>query len=179
MIKNDRPQTVEVKGSAADTSLLTDLTPHDIEVVGKWIRANIEHSDTECPHNSYSLKHLLEADTGIYLTNNQYKDAMLLAGFKPITENEINWRFRCSYIPDKIRNLNPFAIWARSANDITAPERDFISDMENDKDFPIFAEHQIILDYLGIEGACDGAIEAFEALWDKYLQEIRQKKDRR
>ena len=42
-------------------------------------------------HNSYELKHQIERELGIYLTNNQMKDAMLQEGFRPVKENEINW----------------------------------------------------------------------------------------
>ena len=42
------------------------------------------------------IKHLLERDTGIYLTNNEFKDAMLQAGYEPVDPNELNWHYRIS-----------------------------------------------------------------------------------
>jgi len=35
----------------------------------------------------------MEEQTGIYVTNNQMKDAMLMEGFRPVKENELNWVF--------------------------------------------------------------------------------------
>lgn len=45
---------------------------------------------------SYGLKHVFEKDTDIYLTNGQFKGAMLLAGFKPKDRTELNWNFNIS-----------------------------------------------------------------------------------
>ena len=42
------------------------------------------------------MKHLLERDTKIYMTNNQFKDAMLLCGYEPVDERLLNWNYRIS-----------------------------------------------------------------------------------
>ena len=36
---------------------------------------------------------MLERDTGIYMTNNQFKDAMLACDFLPMNERELNWHY--------------------------------------------------------------------------------------
>ena len=36
---------------------------------------------------------MLERDTDIYMTNNQFKDAMLACGFLPVNERELNWHY--------------------------------------------------------------------------------------
>lgn len=61
-----------------------------------WITANIRHAKTPDPHRtSYGLKHRFEESTGgCYVTNGQFKAAMLLAGYEPIDPTELNWRFR-------------------------------------------------------------------------------------
>lgn len=46
--------------------------------------------------SSYGLKHILEKDTGLYLTNNEFKDAMLMCGYEPINPNELNWYYQIS-----------------------------------------------------------------------------------
>lgn len=46
--------------------------------------------------SSYSLKHILENDTKIYLTNGQFKGAMLIAGYKQKKIDELNWYFNIS-----------------------------------------------------------------------------------
>ena len=42
---------------------------------------------------SYGLKHILQRDTGLYLTNNEFKDAMLLCGYEPVNPDTINWNY--------------------------------------------------------------------------------------
>ena len=44
-------------------------------------------------NSSYGLKHMLERDTDIYMTNNQFKDAMLACDFLPVNERELNWHY--------------------------------------------------------------------------------------
>lgn len=50
-------------------------------------------------HTSYGLKHLLERDTGIYMTNNQFKSLMLKCGHYPVSDIELNWTYRISEKP--------------------------------------------------------------------------------
>lgn len=45
-------------------------------------------------HTSYGMKHILESRTGSYMTNNQFKEAMMECGFFPVVVDELNWRFR-------------------------------------------------------------------------------------
>jgi len=75
-----------------DAALMSEL-PEDIQrKVSDWIFGKLwKIQSPNYNHNSYELKHLLEKDTGIYLTNNQMKDAMLMEGFHPVKENELNW----------------------------------------------------------------------------------------
>ena len=41
----------------------------------------------------YGLKHNLQRDTGLYLTNNEFKDAMLMCGYPPVDANKLNWYY--------------------------------------------------------------------------------------
>lgn len=80
-----------------DTSLATDLTDEEQEKVMAWIHENILSRKTPLlSRSSYGIKHLLERDTGIYMTNNQFKDAMLLCGFYLVDEHLLNWNYRIS-----------------------------------------------------------------------------------
>lgn len=168
MIKNGRPFTDNGNGNVDDT-LLNRHKHLDIKVVGEWIRNNIEPSDDVYGTGSYALKHKLEHDTKIYMTNNEFKDAMLLAGYEPVDPDENSWHFRCSYIPDKVINPSPFFAMAKDRyTGDPSPEGDFVEDMVCDKEFPVFAEHDIIKEYLENKGACDGAMAAFEVLWKEY-----------
>ncbi len=95
MLVNNRPYTNE--NGAFDIELITDLSKEEQEVVFDWIAKNIQPRKTENRRlSSYGLKHVLQRDTGIYITNNQFKDAMLLCGYTPVRVNELNWRYRIS-----------------------------------------------------------------------------------
>ena len=95
MIKNGRPYSIE--NGYEDADLITDHSETDQHIVMDWIVNNLVPRKTVLyESSSYGLKHILERDTGIYLTNNEFKDAMLLAGFEPANPNDINWYYRIS-----------------------------------------------------------------------------------
>jgi hypothetical protein len=78
-----------------DDELLTDEDKETQKKVLKWIKQHCIRTKTiNRRHSSYGLKHILERDTGIYLTNNQFKHAMLIEGHNPTNENDLNWYFR-------------------------------------------------------------------------------------
>ena len=81
-----------------DDSLLSDLPGEMQHKVIGWIEANFIPSDRFILeyYTSYSLKHIVERDLGIYLTNNQMKDALLLCGYRPVNCRELNWRYKIS-----------------------------------------------------------------------------------
>ncbi len=77
-----------------DNALYTDLTTEEQKTVLNWIRMNIDRRRTPLyGRSSYGLKHILERDTKIYMTNNQFKDAMLECGFFPVDMTELNWYY--------------------------------------------------------------------------------------
>ena len=43
---------------------------------------------------SYGIKHDFEFATRLYVSNGQFKGAMLTAGYVPVNPGEQNWRFR-------------------------------------------------------------------------------------
>ncbi|MCD5464873.1 hypothetical protein LOB94_03635 [Lactobacillus delbrueckii subsp. bulgaricus] len=101
-IKNGRPYTYGHSDGKdwADDALITDKSPEVQKKVFDWIKENIVPRKTpNDKHSSYGLKHYLEHDIGIYLTNNEFKDAMLLCGFKPVDETELNWEYCISEKP--------------------------------------------------------------------------------
>ncbi len=80
-----------------DAELFSDLLEEEQNLVKEWIYENITPRNTPLySSSSYALKHVLERDTGIYMTNNQFKDAMLTYGYKPVNQKELNWSFRIS-----------------------------------------------------------------------------------
>lgn len=170
MIKNGRPYTNE--NGFIDGALISDREDKVVAAVDGWIRKNVR-TGKKILHGrtSYGMKHMLEHDTGIYLTNNEFKDAMLLAGFHPVNPKDLNWRYRICLTRDINDNPSPFFHWARKFEMDATPCGDFVRDMLHDFDFPILAERNIIVRYLGRIGACSGAVEAFEELWREYAGE--------
>ena len=97
---------------------------------------------------SYGMKHILHDDTEVYLTNNQFKDAMLLAGYKPVDPNELNWRYWIALTRDINVNPSPFFRWIIRYADESSPRGDFVRGMKLDFQFPALADHGIIQNYL-------------------------------
>lgn len=95
MIKNGRPYTDE--NNHVDDKLITDIDEETQKRVFDWIDENFSPRRTKLPDvTSYGLKHLLQRDINIYLTNNQFKDAMMHCGYMPVDPNTCNWIYRIS-----------------------------------------------------------------------------------
>lgn len=93
MLNNRRPYTNE--NGWEDMELITDADKQTQEAVAEWIAVNISPRKTENKrYTSYRLKHLFEDASGIYLTNNAFKDAMLLAGYDPVNPNVLNRTYK-------------------------------------------------------------------------------------
>ena len=98
MIKNGKPYTCE-RGHT-DFNLMSDgetmghMGREEFErQVFRWIDMFVSPARrTNNRESSYSLKHKVEnwATGGLYITNNQFKDAMMIKGYMPVDENEIN-----------------------------------------------------------------------------------------
>ena len=92
------------------TVFFLDNSNYDSEMdeVLDWIRVNfLPAKNVLHGHTSYGLKHILQDDTGIYLTNNEFKDAMMLCGYEPSNPNELNWHYR-------IKKRSPaFSLWRK------------------------------------------------------------------
>ena len=95
MIKNNKPYTDE--NGWEDSELISELSLEQQETVLNWIKNGIIARKTENRHHSsYGLKHYLQNETGIYVTNNQFKDAMMICGYYPKDPNELNWHYGIS-----------------------------------------------------------------------------------
>lgn len=92
MMRNNRPYTIE--NGYEDAALITNRSREEIDIAMQWIAENIRPRKTPLQGTtSYGLKHYLQSDTDLYLTNNEFKDAMLMAGYEPVDPNELNWRY--------------------------------------------------------------------------------------
>lgn len=71
------------------------LSKEEREIIIKWIKEKIIPRKTPNKrHSSYGLKHRFEHDKGsggFYMTNGQFKGAMLICGYKPLYEDDTNW----------------------------------------------------------------------------------------
>lgn len=96
-IITDDGDPVSVGGLPAyiiDDDLLEDLPKRQQKEVLKWIKDNISPRKTPNKvYHTYRLKHVLQWDIGIYLTENQFKDAMLKSGYYPVDVYESSWTF--------------------------------------------------------------------------------------
>ena len=175
VVRNGRPVTFCGCGRP-DDNLLTDLDPKDIAVVGKWIKDHVFKSDSVGKANTLALKLAIDKDTGVYLTLNQIKDAMLLAGYTPVDENKFSWNFRILVAGHDINNPNPFLGWvAERYLQEDSPAGTFVCDMLGDKNFPVFATKGVIERYLkyyhgrGVMfGADQDIMNIFYSLWEEY-----------
>jgi len=79
--------------------------PLEYEELNEYQKATLQDWIAECViphkaktfnpfHTSYGLKHQFEYNSGIYITNGQFKGAMLTAGFEPRSYNDLNWVFK-------------------------------------------------------------------------------------
>jgi hypothetical protein len=78
-----------------DTRLYTDLPLDKQEALINWIENHI-YSRKTANHNysSYDLKQYAEWNIKYYISNNQFKDAMLHCGFYPVNPTELNWHYK-------------------------------------------------------------------------------------
>ena len=166
MIRGRRPAT------GGDTGLLTDFNYDEIMKVNNWIKKNIIRSDKILwGKTSYGIKHDLENDIHLYMTNNQFKDAMLLAGYEPVDPNAKNWEYRIKLVYEINNNTSPFIEWLDHIKENIEDEweKKFAYDAINDNEFPIFANTDIVLNYLKDISACDECIKAGESLLSRYF----------
>ena len=77
-----------------DERHLCDLSAEVREKSMRWIKANVIPHDTPLNgYDSYGLKHVLQDRTNIYMSNNQFKELMLVCDIFPAKVDELNWRF--------------------------------------------------------------------------------------
>ena len=71
-----------------------EMAEKDKKIAVQWLDGNIQPRKTPLPDwSSYGIKHLLERDTKLYMTNGEFKGAMLQCGYKPVDAYELNWYF--------------------------------------------------------------------------------------
>lgn len=77
-----------------DREHFTDLDPEEQEKCVEWLRYNLVPAGKVLHnHTSYGMKHILQDRTNVYMTNNAFKELMLLCGFYPSEPDILNWTF--------------------------------------------------------------------------------------
>jgi hypothetical protein len=67
------------------------------EGLAEWIEDYVKPHATKNYNpnrSSYGLKHMFQYSYGFYVTNGQFKGAMLAAGFQPECYDSLNWTFK-------------------------------------------------------------------------------------
>ena len=106
LIRNSKRAACELKGSHpvtytsggdADSALFSELSAEDREKISWWINEKLVRRGTpNMRRTSHYLNILLARDTGVRISNNQFKDAMLENGYRPARVNETYWSFPIS-----------------------------------------------------------------------------------
>ena len=154
MIRNGRPYTNE--NGWEDKGLLSDKSAAVQETVLSWIKGHIRESRTIYEYRtSYGLKHDLQRDTKIYLTNNEFKDAMMTGGFYPVDPDELNWHYRIDVLDREEPDPDSFEGWViRTYGKKDGPKGDFARDVKRDDSFPRENSRDAIDFYLTYRFAC-------------------------
>lgn len=80
------------------------LTEAEQEQLLAWINKNFIYTNTfNTKRSSYYIKHLFEKEN-FYVTNGQFKGAMLKAGFKVKNPDSDNWYFNISMRSPAFKN---------------------------------------------------------------------------
>lgn len=70
------------------------LSPKEKEALQYWIEHAIHTAlKVDDEYSSYGLKYEYERETKLYVSNAQFKGAMLVAGYLPVKKGEQNWHF--------------------------------------------------------------------------------------
>ena len=82
-IRNGAPLTTN------DHYTLADLDPPVQRMVLEWIADNILPGNESDEIHHGTLKHQMEYDIGVYVSGNQFKDAMLKSGYVPLHTDSV------------------------------------------------------------------------------------------
>lgn len=90
-----RDELAERDWEANDPAAFHKLEPEQQTTLVDWIRAVLVPTKTVFRRNSYGMKHDFDREPdGFYVKNGAFKGAILAAGFQPVDESDLNWRFR-------------------------------------------------------------------------------------
>lgn len=99
IMEDNVPKTVyfEKGETVIDDAKFTDLPKDEQKKVLAYIKESFVPMSKACKdYGAYQLKDAPYDVLGIYMTHNQFKHAMLTAGFKPVHTDDYEWFFRIS-----------------------------------------------------------------------------------
>ena len=156
-----------------------DSIPQDVkDSLAWWIKTFIRRvANTNHNQQSYGMKTAFEMASCKYVSNEQFKAAMLNAGYTPVNPKGANWVFKI-YRADNPLEFGGFYEWCvLHSSGLTNPARDFVKDLRADDDFPrIATKKSVVLDYLEGVGACSEAIDGFNVVWKRYIAGQKRKR---
>ena len=95
--KKDHEAAALMVERLTDEKLLSDESLDDQLTVLDWIASELLPDEKgSCQISSAELSELLRRSSGISITNNAMKDALLLAGFDPVDPHDAIWSYRIS-----------------------------------------------------------------------------------
>lgn len=80
------------------------LSKDEQEALTEWIGYALEPDEYHiCSDDSYGIKHMYERDMGKYVTNGQFKGAMIHYGFDPVNPRDLNCYYRLKIKSDVLK----------------------------------------------------------------------------
>lgn len=90
-----RYERYKLEMAANSPAQFLELEPAEQAALVDWIQSVLVPAKTPFRRNSYGMKHDFDREPdGFYVRNGAFKGAMVAAGFPPVGEYEVNWRFR-------------------------------------------------------------------------------------
>lgn len=172
--------------NANDPQSFGELTNDEQELLLSWIRDNFISTTTfNVQKNSYHLKHIFEEDA-FYVTNGQFKGAMLKAGFRVKNPESDYWCFNISKRSPAFKmaaNRNrpegkmiSFKDWLITT-DYRVPEKSALGQLVNDiladDEFPTACEKYILVKYLPTLD--ETKLSILDRLYDNYIKFISRR----
>ena len=115
---DENGHSFEIEENGKSWSGFSTLSPEKQKLAKRWVEKVCKPAVAlNKNHTSYGLKHILEGCIGVYMTNNQFKDMMLICGFKPKYEQDLNWNFFIQEGP-----FTKISKWRDSGHSVFKPE---------------------------------------------------------
>lgn len=123
------PPYVEFDPIYDDPKQFKQLSQHERALLVSWILTSLAPTNgINHRHNSYEIKHSFSnSSLGFYVSNGQFKGAMLVAGFKTDKVKQRNWCFNVSEKSyNNVRRANSHTTYIGALTEKTYKEKQTI-----------------------------------------------------